>query len=135
MRILDKWFGYMWVKVKDHPGFPGQSRVKEHHLVWWERTGQRVQKGFVLHHKDHNKTNNAFENLELMTRAAHMKEHNPNQFIDQTVKIKISERAKARCTPEWREAVRERVKRQHAEGKFGIKTWTQESYRKAFGNG
>lgn len=30
-----------------------------------------------------------------------------------------ADKAKARCTPEWRAAVSERVKRQHEEGRFG----------------
>lgn len=34
-------------------------------------------------------------------------------------KQRSSESAKARCSPEWRAAVSERVKRQHAEGRFG----------------
>jgi group I intron endonuclease len=37
-----------------------------------------------------------------------------------------SEKAKARCTPEWRAAVSARVKKQHAEGKFGDATLTPE---------
>lgn len=116
-------FGYVWVSVKNHPAFPRQYRVKEHHLVWWAFTGQRVKRGWVIHHKDHNKTNNDFTNLELMTRADHMREHDPNQFIDDEVKARISTIAKTRCTPEWRAAVSERVKAQHRAGKFGIATW------------
>lgn len=34
-----------------------------------------------------------------------------------------SRKAIARCTPEWRAAVSARVKKQHAEGKFGRSTW------------
>lgn len=126
-KFICKTFGYVWVSVRNHPGFPGKTKIKEHHLVWWERTGQRVARGFVLHHRDHDKTNNAFDNLELMTRSEHIKEHNPNQFVDGEVKRRISEIAKARCTPEWRAAVRERVLAQHKAGNFGIRTWSSKT--------
>lgn len=36
-------------------------------------------------------------------------------------------RAKERCTPEWRAAVSERVKAQHAAKKFGRATWSEEA--------
>ena len=121
-RSICKTFGYVWVSIRNHPGFPGVTYVKEHHLVWWENTGQRVPKGFILHHKDHDKTNNDISNLQLMSRSEHLKEHDPNQFIDVTVRQRISDRAKARCTPEWREAVSARVKEQYAQGKFGVAT-------------
>lgn len=133
MSYVCRRFGYVWVYAKGHPGFPGAESVKEHHLVWWEHTGQRVPKGYVLHHKDHNKTNNAFENLQLMTRADHMREHDPNQFIDTKVKERISQIAKARCTPEWRAAVSARVKLQHQNGKFGVATH-KSVIRKVYGH-
>jgi group I intron endonuclease len=40
-------------------------------------------------------------------------------------KIKISIASKSRCTPQWRKAVSERVKRQHAAGKLGQTTWSE----------
>lgn len=39
----------------------------------------------------------------------------------------MSESSKARCTDEWKEAVSDRVKRQHSEGKFGRPTWSEEA--------
>lgn len=40
-----------------------------------------------------------------------------------------SEKALARCTPEWRAAVSARVKAQHAAKKFGSATWSEEARR------
>lgn len=45
-------------------------------------------------------------------------------------KINCAVKAIARCTPEWREAVSERVKQQHEKGMFGAKTWSEDSRRR-----
>lgn len=47
----------------------------EHHLVWEKHSGEPVPKGCVIHHKDGNKHNNAFENLELLTIEYHSSLH------------------------------------------------------------
>lgn len=36
---------------------------------------KRGKRGYVIHHKDHDKTNNAPENLALLCRSCHMTEH------------------------------------------------------------
>jgi len=40
-----------------------------------EATGQRIRRGYVVHHKNGIKTDNRIENLEVMTAAAHRKHH------------------------------------------------------------
>lgn len=47
----------------------------EHHLAWEKHSGEPVPKGCVIHHKDGNKHNNAFENLELLTIEDHSSLH------------------------------------------------------------
>jgi hypothetical protein len=70
--------GYIWVKAP--PEFPG-SRYRggkyclEHHLVWWQNTGIAPQKGQVVHHKNHVRDDNRFENLELMCAKEHKRQH------------------------------------------------------------
>ena len=60
-------------------GYPGKryrgKYVYEHQLVWWESTGQLVPAGSVVHHKDEQKRNNVFSNLELKTNSKHASEH------------------------------------------------------------
>jgi hypothetical protein len=46
-----------------------------HRLVVEEGTGERIGKGLIVHHKDGKKRNNVFDNLQIMTRAAHRKLH------------------------------------------------------------
>ena len=61
-------------------GYPGKryrgKYVYEHQLVWWQNTGQVVPEGFLVHHKNEDKRDNRFGNLELLSRGAHTKEHN-----------------------------------------------------------
>ena len=47
----------------------------EHRVVMEKFLGRPLRPDEVIHHKDHNKKNNAITNLELMTRAEHMHEH------------------------------------------------------------
>lgn len=61
----------------EYPGFRYRGRyVYEHHLVWWQRTGELVPDGFVVHHKNDNRRDNRFSNLKLMERVAHTVHHN-----------------------------------------------------------
>lgn len=49
--------------------------VYEHHLVWWENTGDLVGDGEVVHHINDDKRDNRFVNLQRMTVAEHNKLH------------------------------------------------------------
>lgn len=76
IRKLDK-NGYVRLignGTKDMPDYAkmtNQGGIYEHHQVWYENTGHVVQDGEVVHHKDLNKQNNSFDNLQLMTDAEH----------------------------------------------------------------
>jgi hypothetical protein len=66
----------------DYPGKRYRGRyVYEHILVWWQNTGQIPPKGKVVHHKNENKHDNRFDNLELKTRKAHSLEHHPPKLV------------------------------------------------------
>jgi hypothetical protein len=59
-----------------YPGKRYRGRyVYEHQLVWWEHTGTIVPSNFVIHHKDENKRNNVFSNLEKVERGSHVTFH------------------------------------------------------------
>ena len=49
----------------------------EHVYVYWKNTGIIPTQEQVIHHKDENKYNNVFENLELITRINHVSHHAP----------------------------------------------------------
>lgn len=65
----------------DYPGMKYRGRyIYEHILVWWQNTGEILSDDEVVHHKDENKRNNVFDNLEKKTRSKHAAEHDPNRL-------------------------------------------------------
>jgi hypothetical protein len=66
--------------VKPPKDFPGNLYNKGrychlHHLVYWQNTGVVPNSEQVIHHKDGNKFNNSFDNLELLYNDDHVKIH------------------------------------------------------------
>lgn len=53
----------------------GGRSVLLHRWVWEQANGP-IPDGYVVHHVDHDKRNNALSNLELMTCAEHAQHHN-----------------------------------------------------------
>jgi hypothetical protein len=62
----DKQKGY-WIST-DYP------RIRAHQWVWINYHG-KIPKGYHIHHKDDDKSNNLIQNLELLERSAHHKLH------------------------------------------------------------
>lgn len=61
----------------EYPGKKYRGKyVYEHQLVWWLHTGELIPEGYLIHHKNHNKRDNRFENLEKKKKAEHSREHN-----------------------------------------------------------
>ena len=66
------------------------------HRYVWEQVNGPIPKNMIIHHKDFNRGNWSLDNLELLTRAEHMKRHKINP-IDGTdtlvshIKIERSE--------------------------------------------
>lgn len=119
---LDAYYGRYWIKCVDHSEF-GTRWVLRSHFVWWRWRHQRVPRGWVLHHKDGDKTRDVVNNLDLLTRAQHGALHGTGSKHTEQTKARMAHASAARCTPEWREAVSKRVKDQHRQGKFGPSTW------------
>lgn len=53
----------------------GSRRERLHRYVWKIMTGQSIPGSCDIHHKDANKDNNTFGNLELIRRSEHQKLH------------------------------------------------------------
>lgn len=66
----------------DYPGRTYHHEyIPEHHLVWWQETGEVVGDDEVIHHQNGDKTDNRFENLAKMDRADHSREHQPTNVV------------------------------------------------------
>lgn len=64
------------VAPPDYPGKRYRDRYcYEHHLIWWQETGELLEPGEVLHHINGEKRDNRFENLEKMSNVEHSREH------------------------------------------------------------
>jgi hypothetical protein len=62
----------------EYPGIKYRGRYcYEHHLVWWQHTGEILTDGFLIHHIDENKKHNIFSNLEKKTKSNHTRDHRP----------------------------------------------------------
>lgn len=68
--------GYFRVCRPDYPRAYNEGYAKRYHVVWWLETSRVVPDGYVIHHKDHNKTNDRFDNLELVEHGQHTRRHN-----------------------------------------------------------
>lgn len=64
--------GYVKIRVGvDHPLADPNGYAYEHLLVWVSAGRERPPKGWLLHHKNDDKTDNRLSNLELLRRGVH----------------------------------------------------------------
>lgn len=60
----------------DYPGkLYREKYAYEHHVVWWQNTGELVPSGKLIHHKNENKTDNRCSNFEILSVNDHVKLH------------------------------------------------------------
>lgn len=64
----------------EHTRGPHKGRMV-HVVLMEERIGRRIRRDEVVHHIDHNRSNNDINNLALMTRAAHTRLHRREERI------------------------------------------------------
>jgi hypothetical protein len=68
--------GYVLSRVpKDHPLAFGEGYAYEHDLIMYQHTGRLPNETWLVHHKNQNKLDNRFENLEWKTRGKHVSDH------------------------------------------------------------
>lgn len=77
--------------------------IHAHRWVWINHFGA-IPKGMDIHHKDGDKSNNEIENLEMLSRSDHLKQHwKEGRFDVPARRIQLSEARKWLKTPEGRE--------------------------------
>jgi hypothetical protein len=67
--------GYVWIKSDILELNRQKGYAKRCNVVWYEKTGEIIKEPYFLHHKDENKRNDVFDNLEKVTRRSHAKKH------------------------------------------------------------
>jgi hypothetical protein len=70
--------GYKKVYRPSHAKSNSNGYVSEHTLAAQQKYRREVRPNEVVHHKDGNKQNNHWGNLQIMTRTNHAKHHNDN---------------------------------------------------------
>lgn len=64
--------GYIKLRVGvDHPLSDPNGYAYEHLVVWCSAGNSKPETGQTLHHKNEDKTDNRYSNLELLTRGDH----------------------------------------------------------------
>lgn len=74
--------GFVWRRYPHYPGrtnryfgrTSGKDKLLLHRQIWQDVHGP-IPHGFIVHHKDEDKTNNSVDNLELKEKGAHTRHH------------------------------------------------------------
>jgi transposase-like protein len=67
--------GYVMIWKPEHPDVDSQGYVKEHRLVMEIHVGRRLLHNEDVHHKNEQRSDNRIDNLQLMSKAEHMRLH------------------------------------------------------------
>lgn len=73
--------GYQFFQDKDHLLASKGGRVLYHRHVISLALGRWIIPKELVHHIDHDKSNNEISNLEIMTRSEHSSIHNPKKVL------------------------------------------------------
>lgn len=67
--------GYVFIYKPNHPNCTKDKYVLEHRLIMENKIGRYLTKDEIVHHINHNPSDNKIENLMLMSKYEHNKKH------------------------------------------------------------
>jgi len=80
------------IKWYEHNGYwENDTYGMLHRYVWEKHNGCKIPEGYIIHHKNENRTDFAPSNLVLMTRGNHSRLHRKGYKMSEEGKRKISE--------------------------------------------
>lgn len=71
----DKKLRYMYIYDPSHPMASKSGKLYVHRYIMARHLGRFLKDNEVIHHIDHDKTNNHISNLEILTQSSHAKTH------------------------------------------------------------
>lgn len=80
---------YLYAKVPNHPNCTERGYVLLHRIIVENSIDRLLTNKEVVHHKNGNKFDNRFENLEVMSHSEHAKLHHP--YLNKTIDLVCSE--------------------------------------------
>lgn len=115
-------------KRKPYPKTGKGGETKAVHRAVWEQAYGTIPPGYVIHHRDHDPTNNALENLELMSHEAHSRHHNDKhprvkecEVCGTKFEPSATKRARARtCSRDCKLELQRRLARERAGGVYEV---------------
>ena len=70
-------FGYLYIWINDR-------YVRTHRYIVEKQLGRKLTRDEVVHHIDHNKTNNHLSNLKVMSKTDHARYHSKKKYDEKT---------------------------------------------------
>lgn len=83
---VDEENGRVFVKCSD-----GKWRRRSH-VVWAAANGRPIPPKYIIHHIDHDPSNDELDNLQLVTRSEHARIHNTPEVARRRQKLAIKKR-------------------------------------------
>lgn len=82
--------GYFLLKIPTHPKAYKNGYILEHRVVFESVIGFYLDSDVIVHHKNKNKKDNRFANLQLMDRGEHTKLHHKGAKRNEEIRRKNS---------------------------------------------
>ena len=79
--------GYIFIKCPNHPFRDNCNYVREQRLVMERALGRYLQPNEIVHHLNHNPSDNRIENLMLMSPSKHTSLHHTGMKYNHKIKL------------------------------------------------